>query len=657
MIPVGAADRTEALGGEQDTRAPGLVGLGLLVGWAALVCAGAGIDLADGLGGPGSAGLAFGLVVSAAAATWVVIVARDAAAFRAPASIVALAGAGGLVTWTAASIWWAAAPDLAWLDANRMALAFSVLVAAVGLGALIQSAGRRLAIGLSVVAVAPVAWALATKLLPASIAGESGAGRLSEPVTYSNAMGLITVIAVPGALVAAMQAERPRWIGPAAAAWVSVLIVACFATLSRSSLILLVVVAAIAIGANPRWRQGVATAAAGAIGAIVPASFVVASDALTSVTASGAARTTAGAGLAWRLVVGIAIAVVAMALYERWAARKGAHGAAATGLVVALVAGGALALAPAPAEAGWSAPSAPPVTASSLSNENDRLTSGSFNNRTRWWDEAFSGWTDAPLIGEGAGGFRIVQLQQREDNQDRLRTVEPHQALLRTLSGTGLIGGVLLIAMLVGLVWGAVNAARRGPWLEVGGPAAILAAIVLQSLADWTLAIPALTAAGAAAAGVLLAHAAPGRAEPRRESSAGAALAPTAVVLAVLAIASGVLPWASQQAVAASQNALADGDVDAALDRADLAETLNPLSPEPIWAQAEAYAVTGEPARALGAYLRATELQPDNPATWRRVGLAAGDSEIGVAAWQRALVLDPQDEQGQVRSTLPPEPQ
>ncbi len=653
MNPLGVADRTEGLGGEQDARAPSLVGLGLLVGWAVLVCAGAGIDLADGLGGPGSAGLAFGLVIAAPAAAWALIAARDAAAFRAPATIVALAGAGGLVLWTAASMGWAAAPDLAWLDANRTALALSALIAGVGLGALIPHAGRWLAIGLSVVAIAPVGWALATKLLPASVVGESAAGRLSEPVTYSNALGLITVIAVPGTLVAAMYSRPRSWVAPVAAAWVSVLVATCAATLSRSSLALLVVAAVVTIGANPQWRRGLATAVAGALGAIVPVSFVVASDALTSVTASESARTSAGAGLAWRLVVGIAIAAALMALYDRWVERRGNRSAVATGLLVAALAAGALAATPTQAEAEWRTVPAE-VTAASLTNERERLASGSFNNRTRWWGEAYDGWRAAPFVGAGAGGFRIVQLQERDDNQDQLRTVEPHQVLLRTLSGTGLIGAVLLIVAAAGIVWGATGAVRRGPWVEVGGPLAILSVVALQSLVDWTLAIPALGVAGAAAAGVLLAHAAPGRAEVANAST-GAYLAPVAIVVAVLAMASGVLPWASQQAVTASQNALADGDVDTALDRANLAETLNPLSPQPIWAEAEAYAAAGEPARALGAYLRAAELQPDNPATWRRVGLAAGDSDIGVAAWQRAVVLDPKDEQARTRSGFPPE--
>jgi len=310
-----------------------------------------------------------------------------------------------------------------------------------------------------------------------------------------------------------LAGPRPAWRLPLASAWLSVLVVTCLATLSRSGLLVLAIAALVTIAPHPGRVRGTIALVAGGLGAALPALFVLTSDPLLEVAAGEAARTDAGLGLGWRLAVGAAIAAVLAAVLERGDARRRtalgatARGAAAIAALALLALGGT---APSPASGDGVRPG-PPLGPAAIGNETERLASGSLNNRARWWEEALSGWRESPVTGQGAGGFRIVQLAEREDAVGALRAVEPHQALFRTLSGTGLVGLLLLCAAAVGAGWGALRAARRAPWAEVGAPIAILVAVVLQSLVDWTLAIPALAVAGAATAGVLIARARPGQ--------------------------------------------------------------------------------------------------------------------------------------------------
>jgi tetratricopeptide (TPR) repeat protein len=50
------------------------------------------------------------------------------------------------------------------------------------------------------------------------------------------------------------------------------------------------------------------------------------------------------------------------------------------------------------------------------------------------------------------------------------------------------------------------------------------------------------------------------------------------------------------------------------------ASALNPLSPEPLWAEAAAEAARGNERRARDLYVEAAELQPRNPTGWYLLG-------------------------------------
>ncbi|CAN0492538.1 unnamed protein product, partial [Phaeothamnion confervicola] len=185
-----------------------------------------------------------------------------------------------------------------------------------------------------------------------------------------------------------------------------------------------------------------------------------------------------------------------------------------------------------------------------------RLVNTAGNQRKGWWGEAWRGFRDAPVLGQGAGGFALVHLRERHSGDDALNTREAHGVVAGVASGTGLVGLGLLAVLLLGGIWGVVRAAMRHAGPDIGLPLAILAAFILQSAVDWSWAIPALTVPAFAAAGVMLAAGAPeAEARPGRPSvpAAGALAA-----LVAIAIVSAALPWWAAHLAASGEDALAE---------------------------------------------------------------------------------------------------
>jgi len=661
--PQGVADRSGAPEGGQaraaGARAPVVVGVAALAGWSLLAATGGGIDPGDGLGGEGPTGAFLALALGAPLAAAALVLAWDRAALRSGPARLALAAGAGIVVWSALSIVWAGAPDLAWIDANRQAIALAALVLGLSLGSLLPRAPVAFALGLSAAAALPVAIALGTKVLPGLLGSDGDLARLAEPVGYWNALALVAALALPGLLWLAGDARR-RWALPLAAAGVAVAGVTLVLTYSRGGLLAAAMAVAVTLALVPRRGPALAALAAGAAGAAWPAAHGATETLLSSDAIPTDLREGAGAGLGWRLAIGLALAAaLAPALVWAWA-RLGL-GAPGRPRLIAL--GGAVALclivvagtAASPQGRDWADERVAELRGEggdAVANDPGRLVSASANQRRAWWGEAWRGFEDAPLLGQGAGGFALVHLQERRTSDDALATREPHGVALRFLSGTGLVGTALLAALVGAIVWGVLRAARVGVGPEIGLPLAVLAAFALQASIDWAWAIPALTVPALGAAGIVLAASAPGRAPAaaRPGGLAAGAIAATAIV----AVASAALPWWSARAASEGADALARDDAAAALAHADDARAANPLSLAPLLLRGAAFTDLGEPARALGAYREATRVQPDNPAAWRALAIFLGDDPAAQAAWREVRRLDPQDPEAALRAEPSP---
>ncbi len=657
--PRGAADRSGAPGGGQARaaagRTPEIIGIAALAGWSALAAAGGGIDPGAGLGGGGPTGAFLALALGAPLAALAVVLAWDRAALRSGPARLALAASAGIALWSGLSIVWAAAPDLAWIDANRAAIALCALALGLALGALVPRAPLAFGLGLTAAAAVPVGIALGTKIVPGLLGSDRDLGRLAEPVGYWNALALVAAMALPGLLW--LAGDRRWWALPLAAAGIAAYGTALVLTYSRGGVLGAAMAVAVTLALLPRRGRALAALAAGAAGAAWPAAYGLTDDLLSTDAVPVDLREGAGAGLGWRLAVGVALAA-ALAPAIVWAAGRLGLGAPGRPRLIAI--GGAVALclvivagtAASPQGRDWADQRVSELRGEggdAVANDPGRLVSTAGNQRRAWWGEAWRGFEDSPLLGQGAGGFALVHLQERRNSDDALATREPHDTALRFLSGTGLVGIALFAALLGAVVWGILRAARLAAPPEIGLPLAVLAAFALQASIDWSWAIPALTVPALAAAGVVLAAAAPGRA-PGAAARPGGLAAGALAGVATLAVASAVLPWWSARAASSAEDALARHDPDLALARAADARAVNPLSLAPLLTRGAAFTDLGQPARALGAYRAATDLQPDNPEAWRALAIFLGDGPGARAAWEQVHRLDPRDPEAALRA-------
>jgi hypothetical protein len=625
------------------------------VGWALLAARGGGIDPGDGLGGRGPTAALLALAIGAPLAAAAVVAAWGQPALRAWPSRLALGAMAAIAAWAALSITWAAGPDLAWIDANRQLIGLCALAIGLGVACLLPRAPLAFGLGLSAAAGLPVLLALGSRVFPDVLGPDRGLARLGEPVGYPNGLALVAVMAVPGLLwLAAAETHRP-WALPVAGAGLCAVAVTILMSYSRGGLLALAMAAAVTIAMVPGRGRALAAVVAGGVGAAWPAAYALSDPILTADGLPADLREGAGTALGWRLALGLAVAAALAPLIVRAWPRLGLGGrrgkAVAAGAAIALclaVAVGAAASSGARDWAGDRVSEFRGEDGSAVSNDPGRLVNAGANQRKAWWEEAWRGFEDSPVVGQGAGGFSLVHLQERRSGDGALNTREAHGVVPAFLSGMGFVGLALLAILVGAVVWGVLRAVDRTRDPALALPLAVMAAFALQAAVDWSWSIPALVVPALGAAGVVLAAASPGPVVARRRPGAVAAAGLAALTL--VGIASATLPWLSAEAVASGQDALAAGRPRDALSDADRARTLNPLSLEPVLLRAGAYSDLGELGRALGSYEEGTRVQPDDPASWRALAIFLGDDPRAAAAWREVRRLDPQDPEAALRA-------
>ncbi len=550
------------------------------------------------------------------------------------ALLVAFAG------WAALSITWSVAPDESWLEANR-ALTYA-LVAGLGivLGSSLPRAAERVALALLAAATVVAAYALAGKLFPWLHVGglidlnhTDRFSRLRAPLDYWNALGLVCVVAVPIAMRAVTELRYRLLARTAAAMAMTVLLTTLALTYSRGGLLVLAAAAALTIALGPeRLRLGAALAA-GMVAAVPPVLTVFLSDDLTTDGLSVSARTGDGLVLTLALLVGLALVAVAVRALDRAGerlrlgaagarrARRAALGAIALAFVLLL---GGLALSDR-GIGGTISDQADSFTEPKLDRQNDpaRVLRTNSGNRWVWWEEAVDGFADRPLTGFGAGSFPITHRRYREN---RLEVLQPHSVPLEFLTETGLVGALLALGGLALLVLAAVRGVRaRAAGPERAFACALLAGVFAWSLhiwVDWDWEIPGVTLAVLIALGVLAAIPRPDLpsppSEPRGRGLKMALGAAAACVVAALAALPAVAESLSSAALTDASGGSA-ADLRSGERKAALAKRLNPLSVEPLFAQAAIAERGNQPRKAARLFVDAVDLQPDNPDTWNRL--------------------------------------
>jgi hypothetical protein len=479
--------------------------------------------------------------------------------------------------WIALSALWSLQPADSVLEVER-ALVYPIGVLTVLL--LARRAAVAAVLGGTLCGIAAVcAYALATRLFPERLGVfDSIAGyRLSHPVTYWNALGLLAAIGVLLAFNFALRGALP--FRALAAAALPVLLPTLYFTFSRGAWLALALGLVAAVVLDPRRLQ-----LASGLVLLAPAAIATwlasRSPALTQLGATLPKATHTGHRLALGIVVLMlfsAAVALAFAFVER-RVRVGTrvrriYGGVLVFVVVATIVatfvrvGGPVDL----TRRAYDSFTSSPVHVATGSSLNNRLFSFSNDGRIGLWRIAAHDFEAHPLIGSGAGTYESVYLLHRPTSA---KVRDAHSLYLETLAELGVVGLALLVTALLVPAVGAVRM-RRHPLVPIAFGAYVT--FLVHAGVDWDWEVTAVTLAGLLC-GTGLVLAARGEQEPNRVRLA----APVRVALFAVTVAICVVSFVGligNTALASSQQAIVDGRWAHAASQAERGIRWAPWSP------------------------------------------------------------------------------
>lgn len=503
----------------------------------------------------------------------------------------------GLALFSAFSSFWSGSVELSVIEADRVLVYLGVFLAAF-LIAQTDQRRQRFAEGIGIALIGAALLALASRLLPHVFelgAGPGSGPRTGYPFGYWNANGLAFGIGIAICLWMSRRSlnEWLRWLAVGA---VPVLLLGLYFTYSRGGLLgLLVACGCLLVLSHDRLLM-LGTLAIGAVGALPAVLQVQASRSLADNHADPTAIDQ-GVTVLLILVGGIALSLLLFALLRRVVRRGGNLTGRALelsrdrrilqgiGLAAALLAIGA---AIAVGGRAWDQFSSPDQQFPANPAQHFSQFSGA--NRHEYWRVAIDSWEEAPVVGHGAGTYRFAWDQLRHIT---LPVLNAHSLYLQAFQELGVIGGLLVLALVGVLLWTGFAAwrASSGPRRELHAVlfAACLAFAVGAAI-DWFWEIAGIgviffLCAGAlvAARCVQLARARAqsngngnGKTERRRFGLTVAGLALAWVVALAL-----IGPLLVDRELDSSNAAAATGDIATAVNRAETARSIEPWAATP----------------------------------------------------------------------------
>jgi O-antigen ligase len=504
------------------------------------------------------------------------------------------AGIAALAVWSALSSLWSGSVELSFVEADRELVYLSFFLAAF-LIAQTDQRRQRFAEGLAIALTLVALLGLASRLLPhvLEVSDSLGSGpRLRYPLGYWNANGAIFGVAVAMLL---WSSRRSAW---TALRWASVaalpaVLLALYFTYSRGGLLALAIAAGVTIALSRDRLWMLATLGIGALGAL-PA--VLAVQARTALADNVATPSTVQQGtvVALILLAGVALALLLFAAL-RWAERRegGLAGRAvelsrnptvlrAVAAVAAVI---AIGVAIAIGGRAWDQFNRSDVQFPARPEQHFSQLSGA--GRHDYFRVAVDSFEEEPLRGIGAGTYRFAWNRDRTIERPVL---DAHSLYLEAFAELGLVGGLIVLALVAGLLWTAFAAWRAAPHPQRERYAVLFATMLAFAVGagiDWFWEIAAFGAFFLLAAGVTVAArcaqlapaggpAASGRGDERRFGLTVAGLA-----VAWIAAIALIGPLLVERELTASRDAAGRGDFGSAVDHADTARSIEPFAASP----------------------------------------------------------------------------
>lgn len=408
----------------------------------------------------------------------------------------AIAALALLVAWTGIALDWAPVAESAVDDVQRGLLYLGVLILSV---ATLGGAARRYVLPAHALgAIVVVGYGLAGRLAPWLIdvtQTASSAGRLEQPLTYWNAMGLLAAMGIAACVSLAGDPTRRAAVRGAALAAGPALVLGLWLSFSRGGIVAALAGVAAAVLLAPGGAAARAALAVVVLG-VPPSLMASALDGVRAAEGGLNSRALEGA-----LEIGVLILCCVLAARARgWAAAGDDRGAprlraqhagvVAAGAVIVVLAALAIVVG---LERG------PGVGTPQTGATADRLASTD-SNRYAYWRVALGAAADDPLTGTGPGGFAVVWLRDREIDEP---VRDAHSLPIETLAELGLVGLLLLLAFGAAVGAGAVMARRRTAL--AAGPASLALVWAVHACVDWDWEMPAVTIPALTAMGLLLA--------------------------------------------------------------------------------------------------------------------------------------------------------
>ncbi|HET6870755.1 MAG TPA: O-antigen ligase family protein [Solirubrobacteraceae bacterium] len=602
------------------------------------------------------------------------------ASHRPVPGVVVVALFAALAALTYLSIAWSVQPATSWVEANRTLSYLAAFAAAAALARL--APGRWPAVVGAVGAVTTIvcAYALLTKVFPASLDPGDTLGRLRVPFDYWNATGLMAALGLPACLWAGTRPATGRVLRSLTVPALAVLLTTLVLSYSRGALLAAVLGLACWFALVPIRLRGVALLGVGAVFGAIATLWALAHHAITHGGASLSARTSDGHPYGLVLLAVVILGALAGFALIRAMDRTVLTATVRRRIGTVLLIG--LALVPVVVVIGAAASSrgltgqashvwnelTSTTPSSGVGNDPGRLAQLS-NSRPLYWREGLKVGEHAVLAGTGAGGFDTARTRY---TTNPLEVAHAHSYAIETFADFGLIGIAVSLALLV--AWGAAvrrtlgvaRVGRVGPVGPAGEdpPAALIAertglitmlAIVVtygvSGLIDWTWFIPGVTVPALVCAGWLAGRGALGEAGAadtagRRTGPLPLGRAAAAIGVVAVALIAAWFVWQplhSSDQVTAAINAITRGNAPTALAEARGAASSDPVSVDPLWELSAIYSAIGNQAASRAELVKATNVQPSNAETWQQLGaydLQAHHPELAMTELERALRLD-----------------
>ncbi|MFZ0384999.1 MAG: hypothetical protein WAL22_05010 [Solirubrobacteraceae bacterium] len=558
---------------------------------------------------------------------------------------------GALTALECLSILWSYLPDSSWLASSQAVSYLAAFAAAVCLARVAPNRWPALLGGFAIAMTALCGWSLLVKVFPSTLASSTTPGRLEAPFGYWNAVGLCAALGLPACLWVGARRGRGRLLAGLAAPALCLLLSVAVLSYSRSADAAGAIAVAMWLIFVPLRLRSVVMLAIGAIGATVISAWMLTHGALKHVSATLAAQD--HAGHTFGIVIAVVLVLVTVAGF--WAAQAMDRVAVPAGLrrrvgwaLIALLAISVVCALVATA-----------VSARGLTGElshvfNELTASDSHvsdtaagrvfqfgSSRPAYWHQAIHVGEHALLKGVGLLGFGAARLRYTTSASV---VSEAHGYLFETFADLGLLGVVVTLALLVSWLiaaWRPLALRTRTAALDpersveregMVALAAIVVAFGIQSTLDWTwffsgVAVPVLLCAGwLAGRGPLVASAGVPATEPKHPGlldrlAARPVAGATVVGLLVVTVVIGWMQWRPLDSAQQLNRSESASSTAAAFPLARSATSSDPLSIAPYPWLCTLNMDIHNVSAARAELVRASVLQPQNPATWMNLGV------------------------------------